>query len=231
MAGTENFADFRCSDPAFEEYLRVSALYDQNAGMGRTYTFMHEGRIAGYIVLAAAHVPDTEQKHFNIDTYGPVPGLLISHLTTHQECERRGVGRNMVLWAIDYARKLAENVGRRIVVVGADPEVAEFYEKIGFVRAAAQAGAGGAAVMAVDSGCRKGRPFFLRSIFISSPAPGFLRNRRLPCSTYWASFWAWLMRRLDSAVWTGHAEINKGIVRKQLTKGCAALTRQAPAGR
>ena len=56
---------FRRSDPEFEEYLRVSALYDQNAGMGRTYAFMHEGRIAGYVVLAAAHVPDTEQKYLN----------------------------------------------------------------------------------------------------------------------------------------------------------------------
>lgn len=143
MTGTENFGDFMCSDPEFEEYLRVSALYDQNAGMGRTYAFMHEGRIAGYIVLAAAHVPDTEQKYLSIDTYGPVPGLLISHLATHREYERRGVGRNMVLWAIDYARDLAENIGCRIVVVGADPKVAEFYEKIGFVHAAAQAGGAG----------------------------------------------------------------------------------------
>ena len=80
ITGTENLGDFRCSDPEFEEYLRVSALYDQSVGMGRTYAFMHEGLIAGYIVLAAAHVPDTEQKRLNIDTYGPVPGLVISHL-------------------------------------------------------------------------------------------------------------------------------------------------------
>ena len=137
ITGTEDLRDFRCSDPEFEEYLRVGALYDQNAGMGRTCAFVHEGRIAGYIVLAAAHVPDTEQKYLNIDTYGPVPGLLISHLATHKEYERRGVGRNMVLWVIDYARDLAENIGCRIVVVGADPEVAEFYEKIGFVHATA----------------------------------------------------------------------------------------------
>ena len=135
ITGTENLGDFRCSDPEFEEYLRVSALYDQSVGMGRTYAFMHEGRIAGYIVLAAAHVPDTEQKRLNIDTYGPVPGLVISHLATHEEYERRGVGRNMVLWAIDYAKDLAENIGCRIVVVGADPEVEGFYEKIGFVHA------------------------------------------------------------------------------------------------
>ena len=143
ITGVEDFSDFKCSDPEFEEYLRVSALYDQNAGMGRTYAFMHEGRIVGYVVLAAAAVPDREQKRLNIDTYGSVPALLISHLATHEQYERRRVGRNMVLWSIGYAKNLAKNIGCRIVLVGADPGVEEFHEKIGFVRAAAQAGAGG----------------------------------------------------------------------------------------
>ena len=58
-------------------------------------------------------------------------------MATHREYERGGVDRNTVLWAIDYAGDLAENTDYGIVVVGADPEVAEFYEKIGFVHATA----------------------------------------------------------------------------------------------
>ena len=144
ITGVEDFSDFKCSDPEFEEYLRVSALYDQNAGMGRTYAFMHEGRIVGYVVLAAADVPDKEQKRLNIDTYGSVPALLISHLATHEQYERRRVGRNMVLWSIGYAKNLAKNIGCRIVLVGAKPDVSGFYEKMGFVHAGAKTGALGA---------------------------------------------------------------------------------------
>lgn len=135
ITGMENFKDFECSDPEFEDYLRVSALYDQDAGMGRTYVFRYEGRIVGYIVLAMAHLPGAEQAHLNIDTYGTVPALLISHLATHKRYERRGIGRNMVLWAINYARKAAKNMGCRIVLVGSKPDVLEFYEKLEFVHA------------------------------------------------------------------------------------------------
>ena len=68
----------------------------------------------------------------------PVPERgLTSHLATHREYERRGVGGNTVLWAIGYAGDLAENIGCRMVAVGADPEVSEFYEKSGFVHATA----------------------------------------------------------------------------------------------
>lgn len=62
---------------------------------------------------------------------------LTSYLATHREYERRGVGGNTVLLAIGYAGNFAENTGCWMVAVGADPEVAEFYEKIGFVHATA----------------------------------------------------------------------------------------------
>ena len=138
MTGVENLSDFRCSKPEFEEYLRVNALDDQNAGMGRTYVFSYKGHIVGYVVLAMAHMHKAEQKHLNIDTYGTVPALLISHLATHKQYERRGVGANMLFWTIKYGKNMAKNVGCRVVLVSASADVSGFYEKNGFANTTAR---------------------------------------------------------------------------------------------
>ena len=139
MTGVENLRDFRCSKPEFEEYLRVDALYDQDAQMGHTYLFVYDRQIVGYVVLAMAHMPAREQKHLDIDTHGTVPALLISHLATHKQYERRGVGRGMILWVIRYARRLSKKMGCRAVLVSSDKDVVGFYEKIGFFHGTARA--------------------------------------------------------------------------------------------
>lgn len=133
IAEFEDFGGFACSKPEFAEYLKVDAYYDQDARMGRTYVFEHEGRIVGYVVLAMAHMPVTEQQHLNISTYGTVPALLISHLATHEQYERRGVGKNMLLWAISYGDQISDSVGCRAVIVSSDADVVDFYKKSGFV--------------------------------------------------------------------------------------------------
>ena len=130
---SEDFGGFACSKPEFAEYLKADAYYDQEAQLGRTYVFEHEGRIVGYIVLAMAHMPVTKQQRLNINTYGTVPALLISHLATHEQYERRGVGTNMLLWAISYGKRISEIVGCRMVIVSSDTDVVDFYKKSGFV--------------------------------------------------------------------------------------------------
>lgn len=135
ITGMENLADFKCSKPAFAEYLRVTSVYDQDAHMGRTYVFVYKGRNVGYVVLAMAHLSKSEQKNLGIDTYGDVPALLISHLATHKEYERRGIGRNMVVWTIRYAKIISKQIGCRVVLVKSDPDVVRFYERLKFVHA------------------------------------------------------------------------------------------------
>ena len=135
VEGIENFRDFKCSKHEFEEYLQVTATYDQNAQMRQTYVFMYNGVIVGYVALAMSDVPAKEQKRLNIDTYGTVPALWISHLATHKQYERRGIGRNMILWAIKYARIMSKRIGCRVVLVNSQTDVVDFYKKNGFVYA------------------------------------------------------------------------------------------------
>lgn len=138
MTGTENLSNFRCSKPEFDEYLRVQALYDQNEHMGQTIIFIHEQQIVGYVVLAMAHMPSAERTMLKIDSHGSVPVLLVSHLATHKQYERRNIGRNMLLWPINYAKEISHSIGCRAVLVKSHPDVVEFYQKNGFVHASTE---------------------------------------------------------------------------------------------
>lgn len=163
MTWTENLKDFKCSKPEFEEYLQVTALYDQNAHMGQTHIFMYREQIVGYVVLAMAHMLKPAQKRLDIDTYGDIPALLISHLATHKEYEHRGIGRNMVSWATRYAKRTSKKMGCRVVLVRSDPDVVGFYEKIGFSHVAIKSDAqSGSFLSAADKRVRQGfSGFFL----------------------------------------------------------------------
>ena len=131
MRPSDANADFGCSKSDFEEYFRITSLYDQQEHMGQPYVFVWNGRVVGYVVLAMDH-PNEEQGRLGIDTFGKIPALLISHLATDKRYVRRGVGRLMVGWASAYAKFMSGMAGCRVVLVKSEPDVVGFYEKLGF---------------------------------------------------------------------------------------------------
>ena len=123
---------FDCSKSEFVEYLQVGALADQYERIGQTWLFIYEQKIIGYIAIGMAHMKKDEHEKLNIDTYGNVPALLISHLATHKDYEGKGVGTHMVSWAISKAREFSESIGCRLVILNPENDVIEFYRKLGF---------------------------------------------------------------------------------------------------
>ena len=79
-----------------------------------------------------AHVRKSEVADVKIDGYGNIPALLISHLATHKDYERTGVGRHMVTWVMSKARELSESAGCRLILLRSDKSAAEFYKKLHF---------------------------------------------------------------------------------------------------
>ena len=122
--------DFKCTKPSFEEYLKVSAFHEQHEQVGQTWLFTYEKKIIGFITIAMAHMKPTPK--LPIDTFGNIPSLLIGHLATHKDYERKGVGKYMVWWAINKAAELSESVGCRTVTLNPDKDVIEFYKKLKF---------------------------------------------------------------------------------------------------
>ena len=139
--------DFKCSKPEFAEYLDVTASYDQQERMGQTYWAVHKDRIVGYMMLAMGHVGKRRQADLGIDTYGPVPALVIARLATDERHERSGIGRRMTYYAVSLAGRMALDAGCRLVLADSDRDAVGFYEKMGFVRFSERpsSGHGGAA--------------------------------------------------------------------------------------
>lgn len=129
---TTGLNDFECSKNIFEEYLKVNALNDQDQHVGQTWLFVYEEKIIGFVTIAMAHMKKDEHEDLQIDTFGNIPALLIGHLATHKNYERKGVGRHMVSWVISKAVELSETVGCRLVMLNPERDVKGFYDKMGF---------------------------------------------------------------------------------------------------
>ena len=139
--------DFKCSKPEFAEYLDVAAPYDQQQRMGRMYWAVRKDKIVGYMMLAMGHVGKRRQADLGIDTYGPVPALVIARLATDERHERSGIGRRMTYYAVGLAGRMVLEAGCRLVLADSDRDAVGFYEKMGFVRFSERpsSGRGGAA--------------------------------------------------------------------------------------
>ena len=126
--------DFRCRKPEFAEYLNVAAPYDQQQRMGQMYWAVREGEVVGYMMLAMGHVGEERQADLGIDTYGPVPALVIARLATDERHERSGIGRRMASYAVGLAGRMALDAGCRLVLADSDRDAVGFYERMGFAR-------------------------------------------------------------------------------------------------
>ena len=123
-------ADFKCSKPEFAEYLKITAFHDQEEQVGQTWLFTYEGIIIGFITIAMAHME--KNKHMQTGTFGNIPAMLIGHLATHKDYERKGVGQYMVYWTINKATELSETIGCRAVMLNPEKDARKFYEKLDF---------------------------------------------------------------------------------------------------
>lgn len=127
-------SDFRCSKPEFAKYLDADAAYDQGQKMGKVYWAVVGNKVVGYTVLAMGSVDKSRQADLGIDTYGPIPALLIARLATDERYERQGVGRYLTAHAVRLAGKTTMDMGCRIVLANSEPDAVGFYEAAGFVR-------------------------------------------------------------------------------------------------
>ena len=126
---------FESSDSEFTEYYRMQSRYDLQEGLAITYLLKIDGKVVGYVSIAMAHLrkESTEQTRGK-ETAGNVPALLISHLSTHKEHTRKGIGTILIDEVLRIAIEYSQYIGCRYLMLNPidDEIVRKFYKNYGF---------------------------------------------------------------------------------------------------
>jgi len=142
LDGSTDLSEFDCSendDLGLHEFLRKEALGYQNEGMGVTYLFYTDGKIAGYSTVAMGSVSVNSAKSakatVNVRNYDKVryPAVLLGRVAVDNKFRRKAVGSFICDWCVGLAQQLAMEIGCRFIVLVTKGESrVRFYQSCGF---------------------------------------------------------------------------------------------------
>jgi predicted N-acetyltransferase YhbS len=129
---------FECGRDQLDRWLRAYAGQGQRRDTARTFVVCRQGKtgVVGYYTLVASQVEQSEatsevqrgtSKHF------PIPICLLARLAVDRTEQGAGLGRSLLLNALQRTDRASRSVAMRAVLVHAlDEEVAAFYKRFGF---------------------------------------------------------------------------------------------------
>lgn len=129
---------FHCGVAALDEYLRKQASQDVKCRISRVFvatTAQHPDCILGYYTLSTLSI-ELDQLPDNIShklPRHPVPAALLGRLAVDQQAQGYGVGRMLLVNAIQRTLAVSDEIAIYAMVVDALDEQAQgFYEQFGF---------------------------------------------------------------------------------------------------
>ncbi len=130
-------SSFSCGNESLDRWLRASALRGSLQDTGRTWVIQEgDGVVLGYYTLAghALHRDNLSRSQAR-SLPREVPAILLAKLAVDTSLRGQGVGRDLLVEALERCVAAGEVVAARYVVVDAiDDHAASFYEKYGFQR-------------------------------------------------------------------------------------------------
>jgi GNAT superfamily N-acetyltransferase len=135
LTPAHNIAEFACSEPSLDDWLKKHALANEASGASRTYVVSAGGRrVVGYYALATGAVNAAEATgKVRRNCPDPIPVMVLSRLAVDEECDGKGVGSGLLKDAVLRVIQASEIVGIRAILVHAISEDAKkFYERKGF---------------------------------------------------------------------------------------------------
>jgi GNAT superfamily N-acetyltransferase len=139
-----NVDRFECGREQLDRWLRAYAGQGQRRDTARTFVVCRPGEtdVVGYYTLVAGQVEQSEatsevqsgtSKHFLI------PVCLIARLAVDRSEQNIGLGRSLLLDALQRTERASHSVAMRAILVHAlDEEAAAFYARFGFKPATAE---------------------------------------------------------------------------------------------
>lgn len=121
---------FESSIKEFTEYYHIQSVFDMQHKLVRLYEFRLDSKTIGFITLAMTHIKptatvETKAKEIN----GNIPALLISHLSTHKNFQRCGIGTRLLDYVFTIIPQIESLVGCRYILLNPldDQGVRDFY--------------------------------------------------------------------------------------------------------
>ena len=134
-------SEFDCGREELNEFLSRYAGQNARNGISVTYVAIAEGSddILGFYSISngeVAHRDLPESEARKLPRY-PVPVVRIGRLATSTSARGQGIGKLLLIDALQRTLNLSEEIGIRAVEVDAKtPEARAFYSQYGFVRLA-----------------------------------------------------------------------------------------------
>lgn len=128
---------FRCGEETLDRWLRAYAGQNQQRDAARTFvTTETDGKVAGYYTLVAAqveHEQATSGVRQGLSRHFPIPVALIARLAVTEQHQGAGLGRSLLLDALQRVLRASDQLAVRAVTVDVlDDRAASFYRHFGF---------------------------------------------------------------------------------------------------
>lgn len=128
---------FACGEATLDRWLRSYAGQNQSRDAARTFvTADPDGNVVGYYTLVAAQVEHdqaTANVQRGLSRHFPIPVALLARLAVATSHQGIGLGRSLLLDALQRVLRASDELAIRAVTVGAlDDRAASFYRTFGF---------------------------------------------------------------------------------------------------
>jgi predicted N-acetyltransferase YhbS len=127
---------FDCGEAALNDFLLKQAGQQQRKGFGKTYVALADDGVSviGFVTVSAGQVATSSlPSQAKLPRY-PAPILRIGRLAVDVNQQGKGVGQDLLAFALRLAVEFSQRVGLYAVVVDAKHEKAKaFYVKLGFI--------------------------------------------------------------------------------------------------
>ncbi len=135
LTGAHRLEEFRCGEPALDEWLQRHALNNQQSGASRTFVIADQDRVIGYYALAAGSVTRTDAPpRLRRNMPDPIPVAVLGRLAVDERWQQAGLGASLLKDALLRCRAAAVEIGFVAVLVHALSENAKaFYQRAGFL--------------------------------------------------------------------------------------------------
>lgn len=136
LSAAHQRADFDCNEATLNEFLLRQAGQQQRRGLGKTYVALADDgvTVTGFVTVSAGQVATASSAaQAKLPRY-PAPVLRIGRLAVDTRHQGKGVGQDLLAFALHMAVEFSQQVGLYAVLVDAKHKQAKsYYVKLGFI--------------------------------------------------------------------------------------------------